>query len=70
MSADGDTFYTVQQGIDWGVPEHGAGESGDVERELLAAGPLGAIWKKPLIFPLFPAYSCPYRGLYFHRDRH
>lgn len=48
MSVDGDTFYTDQQGIDWGVPE----------------------LEKPLIFPLFPAYSCPYRGLYFHRDRH
>lgn len=26
--------------------------------------------EKSLIFPVLPAYSCPYRGLYFQRDLH
>jgi len=48
-------------GDEWGLEMHAEGYT------------LVGSWtdlEKSLIIPLFPTYSCPYRGLYFQRDHH
>lgn len=71
MQSQGKSYFTVQEGVDWAVPCQ-VRSLEQVKSEMQAEGyTLVESWVDPvksLILPLFPAYSCPYRGLYFYRD--
>jgi putative methyltransferase (TIGR04325 family) len=71
MRTRGRTFFTVQQGRDWAVPCQVRSVE-QVKAEMEAEGyTLVDSWvdlEKSLTLPFFPEYSCPYRGLYFHRN--
>ncbi|MCW1925270.1 methyltransferase, TIGR04325 family [Luteolibacter arcticus] len=70
MRARGKAFFTVQQGRDWAVPCQVRSVE-QVTAEMEAEGyTLVDSWtdlEKSLNLPLFPDYSCPYRGLYYQR---
>ena len=71
MRSHGKAFFTVQQGQDWAVPCQVRSVE-YLKTELEAEGySLVDSWidlQKTLTLPLLPAYSCPYRGLYFRRE--
>jgi putative methyltransferase (TIGR04325 family) len=67
IRSQGATFCTVQEGTEWAVPCQVRSVE-NLEAEMHAEGyTLVESWtdlEKSLIIPLFPAYSCPYRGLF------